>query len=131
MEAAVQSYVLVTTHGGQAGHVAKAARAFPHVSDAEVMLGSQYDVVMEIKTESYADLGDLVDRIHRLPGVEQVSTCEGHPGPGVQVQPAPKVEIVLAGGPRRSEGNGHVRRVADREHRHQEPRRARVSSGSR
>lgn len=76
----MQSYVLVTTHVGEAGHVAQAARKIPHVLDSEALIGSPYDVVIEIESENYADLGGVVDRIHCLPGVERVSTCEGHEG---------------------------------------------------
>ena len=74
----MESYLLVTTDTGAAGHVASAARGVPEVAGAEAVVGSPYDVVVRIETDSFSRLGVVVDVIHGLPGVEMVSTCEGH-----------------------------------------------------
>ena len=73
----MESYVLVSVNAGRAGEIASRSKALDHVRDAQLVLGSTYDVIVEVATETYAEAEALIREIRNMPGVEGVAACEG------------------------------------------------------
>ena len=82
----MQSYVLVAACTGCAQDVVRGAQVLKQVHDAQLVLSGRYDIVIEVDTQTYAELETLIDEVRHLPGVEGVAACEGfQPGPGFAV----------------------------------------------
>ncbi len=73
----MESYVLVSTRASCAPDVAKQAKSLEHVDAVEIVLGSLHDLVIGVRTESYADLEKVAARINSIAGVSSIVTCEG------------------------------------------------------
>jgi DNA-binding Lrp family transcriptional regulator len=91
---AIQAYVLVDCVPGAPHQVAAALRKLPGVEMAHAVTGG-YDVIAFLRTETMAELGDLLSRrIQRLKGIHKTNT-------NVVVEPtAARGSMDSGGGPR-------------------------------
>ena len=74
LEVPLNGYVLVQAEVGMAKGVGQALREVEGVTDVDMVTGP-YDVIARTESESFDDLGSLMDRIHKVDGVARTLTC--------------------------------------------------------
>lgn len=71
----MHAFLLVTAHPSEAGHVATAARLLAGVVHAAILGAGPYDVLLDVRAGSFADLGRTMETVRGLPGVGNAVAC--------------------------------------------------------